>query len=399
LIFVLAFAFGGAALFGQTAEEIIERHQKAHGGAEAWSSVQSMTLEGVYTGFSTPGPFELHFRRDGKIRFDHQLGAFFVKQAFDGEDSWWINPWNEGLWPMGYGDAALYVLRQLGRFPTPLFDYQARGWEMTFHGKEEFDGGEYWRFQFDLPTGETEDWYLDPDTYLEAARVSPGANFESLTEEQITWFDEFRQVGDVVIAHHVESEFHTRYRVMTVEKVTLNPQLGDEMFARPELDEMGRLAFLEGQWIVHQARPPRGEDEEPEKFAESSVTFDRQIDGNLIFGVMDEGDERGAGDTLIQFAYDRWRDRYALTLINNQNGGFPQIQTGNWEDGKLSLDTLATDSTFYLFERTFHQKWVLRDIEDGRFMIDAYQSVDAGENWRLRRIMTFERAGDGDAAP
>ena len=76
---------------------------------------------------------------------------------------------------------------------------------------------------------------LDATTWLEVAIDATVYDYtqgpQPMTER--TFFSDFREVGGLVLPHHVAIEFGARLEEMTVEKVVLGAEIDDDHFRFP----------------------------------------------------------------------------------------------------------------------------------------------------------------------
>lgn len=230
-----------AAAQEPTLDEIVNRHLEARGGAEAWRAVRSMQAEGTYTAFSIRGPFT--WVKDGeRYHFDGLWGGKIVKIYIPGDGSGlWRNDWMgeeakvAPMPPIDHGLAAREAL-----LATPLLDWRERGLEVRFEGRGEIEGEEGWKLAVRWPEGSLpgvagdidETWYLDPSTYLEFARTRTGSDFGGPVDE-MTFFDDFREVGALRVPYRIETHFRTRHRVMEIDAVRIDVELADDTFTPP----------------------------------------------------------------------------------------------------------------------------------------------------------------------
>lgn len=156
-----------------TAEEVIARHVAARGGAEAWARIDSMKISGTFTAFSKSAPFVLQRKRDRRFHIDHVLDDKRVIIGYDGETAWWDNPWRQaGVQRVAPGPDLQALISRVD-FATPLFDHEQLGYRVGLLGEVEFEGLPVIGLELTRPDGAVETWYLDPQTYLEVARLSP----------------------------------------------------------------------------------------------------------------------------------------------------------------------------------------------------------------------------------
>ena len=123
-----------------TLEDVIAKHIEARGGEEAWAKIESMRLTGQYMAFSKVSPFTLQRKRDHRYHIDHLHNEKQVTIAYDGENAWSDNHWNQpGAMPIDPGPDLDAVLRDID-FATALFDYEERGFTAELIGETEIEG-------------------------------------------------------------------------------------------------------------------------------------------------------------------------------------------------------------------------------------------------------------------
>ena len=181
-------------------DEVIAKHIDARGGKDAWDAVQSMKLTGSYTAFSQVSDFTLLRKRDHRYLLDSLHNGKTVIVGYDDETLWWDNHWVQpGARPVAAEADVQALVRDID-FASPLFDYAERGFELELLGETEFDGMPAIGIKLTRPDESVETWYLDPETFLEFARESPGSDFGT-PMPATTYFDDFREVGGIKVPH------------------------------------------------------------------------------------------------------------------------------------------------------------------------------------------------------
>jgi hypothetical protein len=369
----------------QTLDEVIDKHIAAHGGRDAWEGIETIKLTGDYTAFSKVRPFTLLRKLESKYLLDHSQGDKQVIIGFDGDQAWWINLWYEVDWPQPVtGNDWIALQRQVDFYPTPLFDFQKRGFEATLIGATELEGEAVIQIDLTRTDGSKESWYLDPESFLEVARDSPGADFGQPVPER-TYFDDFRQVGDVVIAHYVESEFYVRHRVMEVGAVELNVAIDDSRFALPIPAGMADLIPLAGAWKVKHEEAADGRSWQ-EQDLEATITS--RVKGAMIELRYETADGL---EIVSSLTYDRFRQHYRLATVNSFTTHL-DIQQGSFDEaGRLTLSNVETGTSWTGFGRTLYQRTTILDITPDSFKIETEVSFDAGGSWLLNQKQTYTR--------
>ncbi|CAM2006610.1 DUF1579 family protein [Acanthopleuribacter pedis] len=372
--------------WAEDGDAIVQAHLKARGGAAAWAKVNTLQLEGQFTGFSITHPFVLQKQRPNKVHMRWTLGDNPMEMGFDGQSAWWSNPWYGTDWitPMGAVDRGWQ--RMYHPMATPFFDYKAHGLTMSYKGRGDLDGQEGFVFEFNGEDGYVETWYLDPDTHLEFARVATGSEFGRPTVQN-TWFDDFKKVGDLVVPHRIESEFHTRHRVLEVEKVTVNPDLGATSFGRPTPEPLKPLMAMEGTWqvSVKQRSSPR------QPWDEHQVTsvIHRALDGQVLQETVAYG-KRVPREMFRQYSYDRSRDRLLIMQTDNYANNTAILAGAKTED-QWQWDNTKTDSAWKAGAQTIMDRVTLKELSDTAFKLECASSRDEGETWEVHTELSYQR--------
>ncbi|HET6279049.1 MAG TPA: DUF1579 family protein [Candidatus Polarisedimenticolia bacterium] len=384
---ILAAALPGLApAAAMTVDEVIARNIEARGGAANWSKVESIAMSGDFTAFSKVAPFELKRTSDDKYYFDHMLDEKRVVIGYDGEVAWWDHAWMMPG-PQTITGIDRGVLMQEVDFPSPLFDYREKGYKAKLIGGSEFEGTPSIAIELTRPDESVETWHLDPETYLEIGRISPGSDFGSPMEQR-TYYDDYRKVDGVVIPFLQEWQWYTRDRVLMVEKVELNAKVDETIFAMPPPPGMSELLPLVGSWDVkvEQTEQPGGE------WAESSrkATIEAELNGGLLQEryATEDGDE-----AVRNFTYDRFENTYRITMINGRSTQL-DVCEGAKKDGRIVVTNLETGVKQYAFggEMQFHHQVSVFDITADGFKVEHARSRDGGENWFTFMKLTYTRA-------
>ena len=275
-------------------------------------------------------------------------------------------------------------------FATALFDVDKYGYEVKLlPDRDEIEG--FAAIAIELKRGDdsVETWYLDPDTYLEIARESPGSDFGQ-PRPSLTFFDEFEEVAGVMIPHYVETQWYTRDRVQNIDKIEVNAADFDEgVFGLPVATGMQSFQEMVGDWTVKVES--KQSPQQPE-FTESSR--DSTIKSMLNGGLIEEHFTTTAGGQAVRmFAYDRYREHYVMTQMEDTQTML-DIQTGSMDEGVLKVSNVETDTSFTVFGTTVHERCSVSPVVDGSFTIERENSMDGGQNWMLMQRLTYTRKGE-----
>lgn len=364
-----------------TADGLIAKHREARGG-DRWERVETLTLKGNFTAFSKVHPFVQHRTGDGKFYMDHILDDKQVVLGFDGETPWWMNGWF-GTWATRITGLDRSVFMQDVDFPNVFFHIDD-GFEVEYKGAGEIDGMPALVLELTRPDEWKETWYFDPDTYLELARETTGSDF-GRPSEQLTIFDEFRDIDGVMIPHYVESQWYTRNRVIEVQDVMINGEVDEGLFHMPGPSGMDDFHQLAGDWSVKvESRQQPGA---PMSESERTAQVEGRLRGALWELTYTTEDDR---NVVSQLSYDRFGEIYRWVTIDDTST-YMDVQEGNLEDGVLTVSNLETDTRFETFGFTIKERNALSEISADGFVLTTENSMDGGENWFVSSKMTFSR--------
>ena len=170
----------------------------------------------------------MYRQRPGFYRFDHVILGAPVVNGFDGEKCWFYSPPRiKQARPMPPAFAKA-VLREKF-FEPPFWNAAQKGHQVSYIGLVDLDGEQAHQLDVKLPSGESESWFLDPETFL--TKKLKGITWDYGRRVIIeAYFDDYREVSGVIMPFAIEQEFHTRYRVFTIEEIEINAELDENVF-------------------------------------------------------------------------------------------------------------------------------------------------------------------------
>jgi len=374
----------GLPVAAATVEEVIARHIEARGGQERWDAVETMKITGDFTAFSKVAPFTLHRKRESNYHLDHMLGDRKVIVGYDGKTGWWDNRWmGDGARHIEGPDLA--VLMQEVDFPTPFFGYEAKGHQVELLGDVDLEGMPALGIELTRQDGSVEKWYLDPKTYLEMGRESPGSDFGQPMEQR-TFYDDFREIDGLVIPFFTETQWYTRDRIVAIEKIETNLAIDDGLFRMPAPPGMGPLQSLGGTWEV--AGSIRQSPEAPWSESETISTIEPRFRGAMF---KEEFATADGNEFIRMYAYDPIREVYRFTSINSSMA-FIDVREGQIDDtGRLTVSNVETGTPAQFFGMTIHGRLSFFDMKEDGFQVEHESSIDGGENWFVNYKATYTR--------
>ncbi len=221
-----------------TLDQIVARHVEARGGARNLAALRSLKVTGkvVFGGedFAITADFASLRKRPDQIRTEATLQGLTAIDAYDGKESWSVDPFQGRRDPFRTTADEARGLAEDADIDGALIGWREKGYQVSYLGTEDVDGTPAYKLRIALKGGDVQYVYLDPDYFLEIRRVSErhirGA--ERVTE---TDFGSYVLVNGVWVPTSIESgrKGQPRSQRFTLETVEANTSDFDAVFHFP----------------------------------------------------------------------------------------------------------------------------------------------------------------------
>src|SRR3954471_19913647 len=239
LSLVLAAALSAAAAPPLTVDEIVARHVEALGGAERIAGLASLRIAGkaVFGGddFAVTAELAQVRKRPGEIRTEVTLQGLTAIDAFDGKDSWSVDPFQGRKDPFRTTADEARGLAQDADFEGALVRWREKGHQVRYLGAEDVDGTPAHKLRVALKDGDVQYVYLDPDYFLEIRRVSE-RRVRGSERVRETDYGAYSQVNGVWVPTSIESgrKGAPKTQRFTIESVEANVAIEGALFDYPQ---------------------------------------------------------------------------------------------------------------------------------------------------------------------
>jgi hypothetical protein len=236
LLSLCAVAFLTVSVFGQTADEILEKNLKAMGGKEKIKALQSMRITGTMKMGSMDAPVTITKMRPSNSRMDFTIQGMTGTQAFDGTTGWSLMPFGGNKDPQKMAEVELKDMRADADFDGPTFDYKAKGNKVEFAGKEDVEGTPAYKLHVTTKDGKESNDYFDAENYL-MIRSDGIRNIQGQDLEVVITYGDYKTVEGITIAYSMESRVKGKESMgaqsLNITKIDLNPKIDKAIFAMP----------------------------------------------------------------------------------------------------------------------------------------------------------------------
>jgi len=221
-----------------TVDEILMRYVEARGGAAKIEAIKSLRATGkVVFGegeFAIEAGWGVLQKRPGMIRSEITLQGLTAVEAFDGQESWSLSPF-QGRRDAEKGSADdARDMAQRADIEGPLVHWREKGHRVEYLGTEDVDGTPAHKLRVTLKGGDTQYVFLDPDYFLEI-RVETVARVRGTERVTETDLGSYEQVAGVWFPFSIESgrKGSPRGSRITIERAEANVEVDDGLFKFP----------------------------------------------------------------------------------------------------------------------------------------------------------------------
>lgn len=220
--------------------EILECNYETRGGYENIKAVDSAKFTGTMTMGPMDAPFTIYFKRPEMVRLEFEIQGVTAVQAYDGETGWSVMPFMGKTEPEEMPEDEVKNVKDMADLDGPLVDWEEKGHEVEYLGKEEAQGTEAHVIKVTRESGDEETFYLDTDhclTFLEEAkRDIQGNEMKTATE-----LGNYKPIGDIVMPFSMQTRMgegqQAQTQSITIDEADLNVEIPDDKFTMPEPSE------------------------------------------------------------------------------------------------------------------------------------------------------------------
>jgi outer membrane lipoprotein-sorting protein len=244
LLALCATAIVGVSAYGQTADELIEKNIKAHGGADKMKALKTIRMTGTMKFGPVEAPFTIAKARPEAVRIDFTVQGMTGTQAYDGKNGWAVMPFLGKKDPEKMADDQVKDIKDEADFDGPLVDYKAKGNKVEYLGKGDVQGTAAYKLKVTTKEGTEQTVYLDGDSYLEI-KAEGKRKMQGQEIETETSIGNYKEVDGMLFATQMDNHPKGKEgmsQTITIDKIELNPTLDTKSFAMPEVKKADEKA-------------------------------------------------------------------------------------------------------------------------------------------------------------
>jgi len=245
--------------------QILERNAAARGGLDAWEKVQTLAWSGHVDRSGGVGPraqFMLEQKRPNLTRFELVAEGQRSVRVFDGQQGWKARSDASGrpdLQP--FGEEELRAARDALVIDGPALGARARGVELSLQGVDEIEGRPAYRLSSRLPSGTEQHVWIDAKSFLEVKYERPGRDPAGRPTTVAVYLRDYQPFEGLQIPLTMETQMPgggPGGDKLVIERVAINPNLPDGVFARPGARTSRRGIVVDTRAAGRPDAPPVG---------------------------------------------------------------------------------------------------------------------------------------------
>ncbi|HRD06006.1 MAG TPA: hypothetical protein PK037_00530 [Saprospiraceae bacterium] len=199
-----AFLLLSIAAYSQTADEIIDQHIKAIGGAERWNEINSMYSEMTTDMGGMKIPIKIWQQHMKGMRVEFSVQGMTGIQVVTDKDGWSLMPFMGQTKPEPTNEEALKSARSQFDIRGQLLDYKSKGSTVEYLGEDEDEGVEVYKIRLTDANKTETTYFIDKESYLVIKSVTK-VNFQGQEIDAVTKMSNYKDVGGIKIPHSVDS--------------------------------------------------------------------------------------------------------------------------------------------------------------------------------------------------
>ncbi|MBL0067894.1 MAG: hypothetical protein IPP39_05175 [Chitinophagaceae bacterium] len=218
ILFSLLLLSAGFSVFSQTADEVINKHIEAIGGADAWRKVNSVKMEGTLQAQGAEIAVVQTILHKKGSRQDISIMGMTGYMIVTPTEGWNYMPFQGQQAPEAMTAEDLVESQEQLDAQGSLIDYAAKGHSVEYLGKDDVDGTECYKLKVNKKNGSPETMYFEIKTnYLIKSVAVRKANGQEA--EVVTSYSNYEKLPEgIVIAKSMTLPFGE----LNISKITIN---------------------------------------------------------------------------------------------------------------------------------------------------------------------------------
>jgi len=226
-------------IYGQTVDEIIDKHIKALGGMDNINAIKTVKMTGKFGGGGFDAPVTFYIKRPDEARMEISFQGQDMIRASNGTDGWTISPFSGKKDAEKMPAEELKEMKQQAEIEGQLVNYKTKGSKVELSGKEDMEGSEVYKIKLTDKDGDVTYYYLDASPGATQYMILKEASKRKIKEKEIsseTYYGGYQAVQGVMFPMSMEFKQpgSTDSQKGTIDKIEVNIPIDEAIFKMPE---------------------------------------------------------------------------------------------------------------------------------------------------------------------
>lgn len=228
-LLTLVLLLGFARVQAQDANRIIDQWVKAAGGSKALSKIQTVSIDGTFSGSgdSKPGTYSLRTKQPNRYYSEIRSEGKTLIESYNGKSAW--HQAGSGELSTLLGEDALQMEAAGQYYNNALQNLSRKKIGAAFKGHGTVRGHDALQVELTYPTGVQWEVFFDPTNHL---LVEEKATVAGIPQE--IYYDDYRNVEGIKVPYRIELHRGTETYDVTVTRAALNETVGERVFDFPK---------------------------------------------------------------------------------------------------------------------------------------------------------------------
>lgn len=196
-VLAAVFSVTSFAATAQTADEIVQKHIVAIGGAENWKKINSIKINGVVKDEGSEFPVTITTVHKKGQRVEFTIDGKTGYEIITNTAGWSFNPM-QGKTAQSMPPEIVKEAQEELDLQGPLIDYSAKGHKITYVGKGTSDGIPCYKLKVNMKNGREEIMYISVSDYYHVRTVEK-IKEEGKEEDIVSTYSNYRKLPEGIM--------------------------------------------------------------------------------------------------------------------------------------------------------------------------------------------------------
>lgn len=233
-LFTLAILLGFSAVAAaQDAGKIIDQYVKAAGGGKSLNKVQTISIDGTFSGKGDekPGTYSLRAKQPNRYYSELRSEGKTLIESYNGKSAW--HQVESGETNTLLGEQALQLEAAGQYYNSGLQNLSKKKIGAAFKGHAQVRGHDALQVELTYPTGIQWEVFFDPLSHLIVEEKATLAGIPETID-----YEDYRSAGGIKLPYKIELQRGTEFFAVNVTKATVNETIGERVFDFPRKSQV-----------------------------------------------------------------------------------------------------------------------------------------------------------------